>query len=237
MNMKVFYLKKIIFKEDAMKRIHKSLIACLVTMVLLLGTASFAYARPEFYLGVSEAYNSINTTATDIHFTDGYENEYEYVPALDPGNGFSVTFGMEFTTCALELGLTSSHHDGTDSAGLPADADYTIFDANFKKFIGESDYLKPYLLIGLCVTSLNVNDGSTNTYYNKPDDATFSGVGINLGYGLELKFSNIALKGEAIYRTVEYTSVSGVDTYDEHLDEDDFDGNGLCFNVGVNLYF
>ncbi len=218
-----------------MKRIiHICLTASLLAMVLLLGLASFAYARPEFYLGVSQVYNSINTDAKDFYFSNGYETEFDSIPALDPGNGLSLTLGMEFHGCALELGLTASSHDGVDSLGGPMDARYGIFDMNFKKFIGPSQHFKPYILVGLCLTSLEVEYGSVNNYYGS-GDATFSGVGLNLGYGLELKFSNVAFKGEVIYRTTEFTDISGVDasgTLPSYVD-----GNGLCFNVGMNLYF
>lgn len=216
-----------------MKRIiHICLSASLLATILLFELTSFVEARPDFYVGVSQVYNSFDTEMA-IYKTDDYV-ETEYAPALDPGHGFSLGFGMEFQSCALEFDISATHHDGTVSGGSSADADLGIFDVNFKKFIGPSRHFKPYFLVGLCLTSLEVEDGSYDVY-DGWGDATFTGVGLNLGYGLELKFTNVAFKGEVIYRATEFTNVSGVNasgSLSEYLD-----GDGLCFNVGMNLYF
>jgi hypothetical protein len=201
-------------------------------MVLLLGLTSFAYAAPEFYLGVSQVYNSVNTEAHDYWSDDN--TELVSAPALDPGNGLSLTFGMEFPRCAVEFGLTASSHDGEDSLGGPMEATYGIFDANFKAFLSSSRHVKPYFLIGLCVTSLEVEDGARDSYWGR-GDATFTGAGLNLGWGLEVKFSNVGLKGEVVYRAVEFTDVSGVD--DSGTLDDPLDGSGLSVNAGINFYF
>ncbi len=219
-----------------MKRIiHICLSASLLATVLLFGSASFADARPEFYLGVSQVYNSINTDARNVPSYD--EEETLYFPALDSDYGASLTWGMEFRRFALEFGLTASHHEGNNAAGLPIDADYGIFDVNFKKFIGSSPYIKPYLLVGFCVTVLEVENGAYyDGYYPEWGDADFTGIGLNLGYGLTLKLGDsIGLKGEVIYRSVAFTHASGV--YEDGELSDTLDGSGLCFNAGINLYF
>lgn len=214
------------------RTIHICLTSCLLAMILLLGLASFASAAPEFYVGVSQVYNFVDNKAQDYW---SYDNtELISAPALDPGNGLSLTFGMEFPRCALEFGLTASSHDGEDSLGGHMDATYGIFDANFKAFIGSSRHVKPYFLVGLCVTSLEVENGANDSYWGG-GDATFTGAGLNLGWGLEAKFSNIGLKGEVIYRSVEFTDVSGVD--DSGTLDDPLDGSGLSVNVGMNFYF
>ncbi len=218
-----------------MKRIiHICLTASLLAMVLLLGLASFTYARPQFYLGVSQVYNSVNTDARDVQSYD--DDETLYFPTLDSDYGASLTWGMEFRRFALEFGLTGSHHEGNNAAGLPIDADYGIFDVNFKKFIGHSPYIKPYLLVGFCVTSLEVQNGAYDVYYTDSGNANFTGIGLNLGYGLTLKLGDsIGLKGEVIYRSVAFTHASGM--YEEGDLSDTLDGSGLCFNAGINLYF
>lgn len=215
-----------------MKRIiHICLTTSILVMVLLLGLTSFAYAAPEFYLGLSQVYNSVNTEASQYDS----DNETILAPALDPGNGLALTFGMEFPRCALEFGLAVSSHEGDNLNGRSMNADYGIFDANFKAFIGSSRHVKPYFLVGLCVTSLVVEDGAYNDYYDEWGDATFTGAGLNLGWGMEVKFSNVAFKGEVIYRTVEFTDVSGVE--DSGSLSDSLDGSGLSVNAGINFYF
>lgn len=212
----------------------KSIAICMLTLALSLGVASFVFAA-DFYLGISQVQNSL-TTNEDIYVDN---NETVYIPALESGNGYSITWGIEFTRFSLELGFTSSSHDG-EYAGTSMDATYNIFDVNFKKFLSRSEHFRPYWLAGLCITSLVVEDGYLDFgYYGYGydyDDATYTGVGLNIGGGLELKIlPSMAFKGEFIYRLVSYSSVSGLDSTGV-LDES-FDGSGLCFNAGINLYF
>lgn len=210
----------------------KSIAICVLTLALSLGVASFVFAA-DFYLGISQVNNTINTDEEIIQY---YDEDF-FIPALESGNGYAVTWGMEFTRFSLELGFTLSSHDG-EYQGDSFDATYSIFDINFKKFLNHSEHFRPYWLAGLCITSLDVEDGVNDYFYMKPGEATYTGVGLNIGGGLELRIlPSMAFKGEFIYRLVSYTSVDGIDTTHSLDIFDSFSGSGLCFNAGINLYF
>lgn len=215
--------------------LSKVIVICILTLALSLGFTSFAFADADFYLGISGVNNTINTEEDFIYIFD--TDEYFYVPTLESGDGFAITFGIDFSDSVLEFGFTTSSHDG-DYQGDPLDAIYNIFDINFKKFIGHSEHFRPYCLVGLCATSLTIEDGVWDYFYKEYGDAKYSGVGLNIGAGLELKIlPSMSFKGEYIYRLVKYTSADGIDTSNVLDLFDEFGGSGPSINVGINFYF
>jgi hypothetical protein len=215
----------------------KSISICFLILVFCLGIVSTSLADDDFYLGISRVTNSIGTK--DAHYYNYYEDYY--VPTLQSAEGLTITGGIDFTQGALEFSFTSSSHEGSYKdiyQNTPYDATYNIFDINYKGFVSDSEKIRPYWLVGLCITSLVVKDGYYDSYWGSYDDATYTGVGLNLGGGIDLKIlPKLSLKGEVIYRAVAYSSVSTSDYYSDTSLPDTFGGSGFCYNVGLNFYF
>jgi hypothetical protein len=219
----------------------KGFIICFLTLAFCLGTISTSFADDGFYLGISRVTNSIGTH--DTSYSDYYNEEHFTVPTLQSGNGLSITGGIDFTEGALEFSFTSSTHAGDYYQGTTYNdgtynATYNILDINFKKFVSDSEIIRPYWLVGFCITSLVVEDGYYDSYYHYYDDATYTGVGLNLGGGIDLKIlPSLSLKGEVIYRAVAYSSAGTSDYYSDNPLSETFGGSGYCYNVGLNFYF
>jgi hypothetical protein len=210
----------------------KGMVICLLTLVLCFGFVSLASAEVNFYVGVSDVQR--NSIIMDETYYTNYD-ETIVVPSLNTGDGFAVNCGIEFPAGCLEFDLTSTSHSG-DYRGDSLSATYSALDINFKKFIGSSKRIRPYFLIGLSVDTLLIDDGAQDGYTFEYDDAVFTGTGINLGMGLDLKFNrHMSVKGEVLYRMISYTSVEGI--YADYSLTDPLYSDSLSYSAGINIYF
>jgi hypothetical protein len=92
------------------------------------------------------------------------------------------------------------------------------------------------LLLGLGVHVLVVKDGSVNVFTGEVGDATYTGIGFNLGAGVDHYLSSSVSAGLGfVYRVVSYDQAEGVT--DEGELDDPLSGNGysLVFNLSYHV--
>ncbi|HEX3047900.1 MAG TPA: outer membrane beta-barrel protein [Bacillota bacterium] len=219
----------------------KSFATCLLVLALILGSASFALANDGFYLGFSYVENNpgYGFDGDSIYSLDGYPYSMGK-PMLDPGAGFTITGGMVVNPIGLEMSYTNSSHFGSCYVGTytwDGVASFNNIDFDMKIFMDPESSLKPYLLLGMAIPWVVVKDGEhDSTTDGVTGDCTYSGIGLNLGGGIDLEVSKeLSIQGEAVYRLAGYSSASGTNVSGDLPEM--FSGSGFCFTIGINYIF
>jgi len=195
-------------------------------------TKTFKKARSQVYFGLTVPYNTysgdfngdfmIRTSLEDI-----------YIPDLDNGVGFGVTFGLSgrmgpFWTYAVEAAYQHTSLDYT-FADLKDDAGVGNIDINVKG-IYSPQKIQPYALLGISIPYINVSNGAAGGFVI--DDAKFRGVGINFGAGADLYISpRVFLNFNIMYRAQQISTVEGIgDSFDI---SGNLDHNNLNVSAGI----
>ena len=115
-----------------------------------------------------------------------YERKF-FLPKLRPDQGLSLSFGQMRRKGMLEgYILTSSHR--AQIQDLIVDAGYTVLGIDAKIYLLSRLRIKPYLLSGINGTWVKVQDGALGKA--GAADATYWGLGVNLGVGLLTEISS-----------------------------------------------
>jgi hypothetical protein len=227
-----------------MTKYSKKLGLCLTLLSLLLFSNSecFAfngfYAKQGFYLGVTGNYNTIGGDF-DGKTVEGSFNEVVAVPKVDDALGVGIVLGYRAQKGAIELSYVRSQHD-TTFLGYPlGDATYNTINVDGKYFFNSDQPLQPFLLLGMCFPWLKVKNSSVSSEdfeTLQSGDATFYGIGLNLGTGIAYYLNpRVAITGGITYRLNAYTGISGEVTSGK-LDENLF-GGGANINFGITYTF
>ena len=165
-------------------------------------------SRSEFYLGLILPYNALGGNLDGKRLYTGPDGD-AIVPNPRNALGAGIAFGVKSDRSsgrglALEGSLQGSHHQ-SDTSGGPA-SNLGLVSADFKFFPTTRGNLQPWLQLGVCLASLEVDDGFFSNGQRKNE--TFTGDGLNLGAGLLAYASpHVALHLAAIYRFIHYTDV------------------------------
>jgi hypothetical protein len=159
------------------------------------------------------------------------------VPKIKTSYGFGLAVGMGTNTWKLELGFVRSAHDFSFGT-FRGTSSYNIFNIDFSYYVISRKLIRPYILVGLCVPWVVVNDGSTSLAADaQVGDETFSGVGLNIGPGLEVYLrDNLMVHTEMIFRRISYTKLNGV-TKEETTYKDGLNGSGTSITIGLSYFF
>ncbi len=216
-------------------------------LFLFAGVASavtpLSKVQKRFYFSLNLPYNSIGGDFTgELSLTVPTTGEYIMVPKMEDNFGFGATagytqIGINKLGYSLEISFYQTKHDyewlsykGKASFGM------VNFDA---KAIYSFMPMEPFLLLGLTVPWINVEDGAgldNNLLPVNPADARFSGVGLNVGCGIDLFLTpNISFGGRVLFRWVSFNKVKG---YSGDIKiEDGIQGSGLHFGGAVSINF
>src|SRR3990172_2133588 len=189
------------------------------------------YAKDGFYLGLTVPYNTIDGDFDGKTFEVG-EEEINIVPDIESNFGLGITLGGRFGKGAFELSYLRSSHDAT-WLGANFDVDYNLVNLDGKYYFLADKPMQPYLLLGLCLPWLVVKDGSANVD-GDVDDATYTGIGLNVGGGIAYYFHpQVSINAGIVYRWIGYRHLSGV-SESGSLDET-LNGSGLNYIVGMTF--
>ena len=156
------------------------------------------------------------------------------IPNVEGTFGFEILIGTRFSEGVVELSYARSTHDVT-WLGAKSEAAYNMLNLDYEFYFLRDKPTQPFLLLGFSFPWLVVKDGSATA--TSAGDATFRGVGLNLGGGLAYYLlPTISIAGEAVYRLMTYTSATGVSGESKKI-EDGFWGHGLNLNVGMKFTF
>lgn len=233
--------ENIIFKtfwSNLCERNHTKIASfCVALLIMFWGSlidvsAKTFHAKEGVYVGAIAAYNAVDGDFDGDLVLVSFD-QILAVPKVSSALGWGITLGYRSDNYALELGYLKSEHDAT-WAGLQSDVDYTMWNLDYKYFFSEKR-TQPFFLVGLALPKLVLKDGSVDSFGNV-SDASFNGIGINLGIGLAHYLTEkLSLNGTAIYRLMSYGSASGAAGSQTLVDA--LGGSALNFNVGVMYTF
>jgi len=184
-----------------------------------------------FYLGAMFVYNNMTGDFDDSTYYVTYSDLYD-VPDVDSGSGFGAVMGWRRDRGSIEIGYQRTSHDTSSSFTdmAESDASYNVIDMNLKVDVFAKSRVRPYILLGVGIPWLTIEDGSTDG--DSYDDETFVGICLDAGAGVSYYFRpQWAVTGGLIYRWNWFTSVDST-SLDDNLSE-----STLGFTVGVAYTF
>ncbi|MBN2226935.1 MAG: outer membrane beta-barrel protein [candidate division Zixibacteria bacterium] len=214
-------------------------ILAVLAAVLFTGDSDAVVRRPQLidgvYFGGVVGYQSISGDFKGnsyIRVPSLYEDNY--IPEIDGGMGFGIVGGFKRGRGAFEISYVRSAHDASYQ-GINTDVVFQAFNFDVKYYPLPYIPTQPFLMVGLSVPWLKAENTSHNDVYGI-DDAKFTGIGLNLGTGVLLKFTpHMALTGTVGYRWISYGSVKGAS--DEKIDISNVNGSGIMFQAGLVYTF
>lgn len=211
--------------------------AGILAISLLFGTASVASAKEGFYLGGGLLYNTIaGDFDGDTLFVSTGASEIIVVPDVDPGFGFAL-YGGYIGPIGLggELGITHTGHDA-EFVGVSLDTTLTAVNLDLRFDFQTNAPAIPYLLAGIGINVITVDDGAANTITGKLGEATYTGLGFHIGGGLDYYVAPVfSLGGRLTLRFDRYDEGEGIDSEGE-LPEG-LKGDGISLLFGGTFHF
>ena len=211
-----------------------ALLILLIALIIVPSTSA-VMKKPSksfnLYFGALVPYNSIGGDfSNQLQISVPALGETVFMPDIDNGFGVGAVGGIQKGQIAFELSLTRTTHSGLISASS-TDAVLTTFNVDAKYHFLPLSPAKPFLLAGVCVPRLKIENAAEGN--GSVGDATFKGVGFNVGGGLTLHFGpTFAVTGNAAYRWVDYSKVSSLSGADIDI-SGGISGGGMTANVGV----
>ncbi len=221
------------------------------------------YIKTRVYFGVIGTSANIDSDGdfnNSLRFTTNYSglNEFDLVPAISRNFGFGALIGYRTGAWALEASFWSSDHDSTWSdrffnPGAPTTffgtASFQSINFDLKRYLFTKYPTQPFVSFGLNFPWLVVRDGSLLDYgggINYIDDATISGIGFDLGAGLEVYLGqDYSLVGGVVERFSGFNQINGAAKQAANRltmtgntkEQGNLEGNGLNFYVGATVGF
>ncbi len=185
------------------------------------------YAARGFYLGAM----GVATTLSDSDF-DGQSGVIDpqsgvsiVLPKLDPGLGWGVTVGYRGERNSVQFTYAVSKHDD-DFQGVSMEDEFRNYSLDFKHYWNVEGSLQPFLLLGVSVPRLIVENGAA--LGGSSGDAAIQGLGANIGGGAALYLTpHLALFGEAFYRWADFDRASALGVHRDIRGNLDASGFGL----------
>jgi hypothetical protein len=206
------------------------------------------YVKNGYYLGALFAHNSMDGDFDDtytIRLRGGDRIDRFDVPDVDDGAGFGLVIGRRFDWISVEFGYQNTTQDTFSSLWTLDDEDevvlligdseatYQVFDLNVKIDVFAQDKLRPYVLLGGGLTTLDIEDSRSEDLgvsWNK--EAEYSGYCLNAGIGAAYYFHpQWAVTGGLIHRWNTFNYVKGA-RLDSNIHE-----RALGFTLGLAYTF
>ncbi len=193
------------------------------------------FAARGFFVGAM----GVATTLSDSDF-DGQSGLMDpqsgltiVLPELDPGIGWGVTVGYRGKRNSVQFSYAVSEHDDEFLGGSFED-EFKNYSLDFKHYWNVDGALQPFVLLGVSVPRLIVENGGA--LGASTGDAAVQGLGANLGGGAALYLTpHLALFGEAYYRWAEFDRASSLGVHRDikgHLD-----ASGFGLRGGISYTF
>ena len=153
----------------------------------------------------------------------------EVMPDFD-GTGYRVSFGRQYRNLDWEGNVEIAEMDGP-WMGFPMEGRRTALNFDFRKYW--LNRVRPFVLFGLGLQHMKVDDGSTDLVI--VEDATFKGGGFRFGGGVQVPLRpRWSLMFQTVYRWEGYGDVSGVVSGEI---ESRVSGRGLSSTAGMRFVF
>ncbi len=200
--------------------------------VQLVFAQELYYAKTGFYVGLSLPYNNISGDFNGDTVLVG-PSDIIIVPKIEDDYGFGILLGVTSGQGAGELSYLRTTHDASFLGGK-GEVEYNMVNIDGKYYFLAHARVQPYLLLGLSFPWLIIKDGSASS--SAVGDATFTGIGFNLGTGIAYYLHpRVSINAGINYKPLWYTRAEGV--VGEGKLEDAIDGSGFNFNVGMTYIF
>lgn len=204
-----------------------------ITMASPMVTKGSTDVKDGLYLGAMFAYNHMSGDFDDSTFlVSSSDSDIYDVPDVDDGMGFGVLVGWRLDRYSMELVYQRSSHD-TSSSFVDmdgSDAFYNLVDLDFKIDVFAQSKLRPYVLFGVGIPWLTIEDGSTDGFSYK--DETFVGFDLGVGAGVAYYFTpQWAITGGVIHRWNWFNTVEGDGVHDTLMEK------ALGFTIGLAYTF
>ena len=182
---------------------------------------------------------TVNAGVTTVTY-----KEQDLIPAITRQFGWGVLLGHREGPWAAEISFWRSDHTGTwtgTSSGAPVTftfpASLQAINFDFKRYFFTQVPTQPFISLGVSFPWLWVQGasfGSTNI-----SDETISGIGLNLGAGMEIYLdNNFSILGGLYQRWGEFDQINGAAKVP--LNQMTFDSNnadvGSLAGNGLNIY-
>ncbi|MBI5745738.1 MAG: outer membrane beta-barrel protein [Nitrospirae bacterium] len=221
--------------------IKKLISAIWISIVVFFFITTTVSAKEGFYLGLGLPYNTIDGDFKGNSVLSGH-NDLIIIPDIDGAFGVGLLFGYVThygfapdQLFAIEGSFLLSVHDA-EFQGQRGTVDYSLVNFDLKYLFMTSKAIEPYLLIGISLADLTIENGAVSLTTGKEGDALLTGVGLNLGIGLDYYLTkNISLGTGVIYRIISYDIAEGVE--DKSGIKDGFSGSGLGIILSTAYHF
>ncbi|MDP2915108.1 MAG: hypothetical protein Q8O91_06615 [Candidatus Aminicenantes bacterium] len=190
-----------------MKSSWTSIIVSLVT----LASASAAAQDPKragegFFITVSDQSlafkGDFDSRLVLWHFDKAF-----FVPELKHATAFGFSLGIKRSSWLWELIYVNSRHPSA-SEDREGSSFYRSVEIDGRSFLVKDFPLKPYILVGISVPWLTVDQGAE--MYGVKYRATYIGLGLNFGGGIIMDIAPfLFVSGGVVYRALGYFYVSG----------------------------
>lgn len=213
--------------------------------------SSTDFIKSRVYIGAFgisstiDQWGDFNGTIIASH-NSGTETELDLIPAIDRKFGWGALIGYRRGPWAVEMSYWRSDHTATFNNGVtlttPASLQSLNFD--FKRYFFTQAPTQPFFQFGFSLPWLWVRQASSLVPSNLVDDETISGIGFNLGAGLEIYLdNNFSIMGGVIQRWTGFNQINGAAKIPENTLYDDgnpsdigsLEGDGLNFYAGMTF--
>lgn len=216
------------------------------------------YVKNRAYIGIMgtsadiDQWNGFN----GIHYlgtgTSSGNQTLDLIPSITRQFGWGALLGYREGPWAAELSFWRSDHTATFINSTPVTftnpASLQSINFDLKRYFFTKLPLQPYVSIGLSFPWLWVRQFSYLTDTAVPpniletDDETISGIGLNLGAGLEYYLEgDFSIFGGVVQRWTEFDQVTGADKNPTSMGSLFLDGTtsqvGSLSGNGLNFYF
>ncbi len=181
-------------------------------------------------------------------------NETDLVPSINRQFGFGGLVGHREGAYAVELSYwRSDDHSATWTGGSPtvytSTSSYQSINIDFKRYLFTELPAQPFFSLGVGFPWIVTENASAVAYSNGStvfSQSTLSGIGINLGIGLEIYLGNdFSIMGGAIQRFNGFNQINGVTGQPGNAltltgstaQATNLEGDGLDFYVGGTVAF
>lgn len=207
----------------------------LLTLIMLLAVTTDASAKEGFYIAAGTTYNTIQGDFNGNSSLVGLTDEI-IIPDIKSAFGLDISAGYGINDAvAFELDWTRTEHSGT-WLGLTGDVTVTSISLNSKVNFRPDDVLQPYLLYGISHNELLIKKGAASTFTLVSGDAELSGIGYNLGAGIDNYFTpHISLSLSLMYHYIDYTEAEGLQ--ESGKIDDGLNGSGFSFLLSTAYHF
>lgn len=159
------------------------------------------------------------------------------VPDLDESYAYGGGMGIRWGDAAFEVTYQRSEHDATFGGAPLGDAILNTINFDLKYYFMTDQPLQPFVLVGVNVPWMDVDNGSFNIASALTGDASYIGFGANFGGGAAFYLTpKLAVTGSAGYRLMYFDSVKGIGDVRADINGN-LEAHGFFVRGGVTLTF